>query len=416
VQAAPAALAKTTTAAALAKGATGSTSILTLTKGGLQLMTWTKATTTLVALVAMGAVILNHNLRRATRNTAMAGVGSSNPVPAPAVIAGPALHEAAPALPTGTPDPSSARGQALRLPREAIEEYLAQHHRDAPSLLAAYHASGDHTGGLPDSSKDLSYLREAATSFPSDPRVQLAVLAHDAFPDARRQWLDAFKAAAPSNSLADYLYAQDCLKNRQADAAVKALQEAGAKPQFADCSMEAYLSERELYRASGKNSVDASLAGMSALSEDMGLQLSALTSLSRSAANLGEQYINTGDPASAQSIAQVLLGLAEHLSMSESGTWLVGPLASQTVEAIALSNLDPNTGYAFLDGRTPAQIQQERDQERGSLGELRQQFRSVFPNLTETEQESYFERQRIYGEIAAMRSLLQQRPPGAPAR
>ena len=55
VQAAPVALAKTVTAVALAKGAAASGSTLTLIKGALKIMAWTKAKT---AIVAGAAVIL----------------------------------------------------------------------------------------------------------------------------------------------------------------------------------------------------------------------------------------------------------------------------------------------------------------------------------------------------------------------
>ena len=54
VQIAPLALAKTISAAAMAKGATASTSTLTLIKGALKIMAWTKAKTAIVA----GAVVL----------------------------------------------------------------------------------------------------------------------------------------------------------------------------------------------------------------------------------------------------------------------------------------------------------------------------------------------------------------------
>jgi RNA polymerase sigma factor (sigma-70 family) len=53
VQAAPAMLAKTTTAVAFAQGATASTSTLTLVKGALKVMAWTKAKTVIVAGVAV---------------------------------------------------------------------------------------------------------------------------------------------------------------------------------------------------------------------------------------------------------------------------------------------------------------------------------------------------------------------------
>ena len=54
VQAAPVALAKTVTAVALAKGAAASASTLTLIKGALKIMAWTKAKTAIVA----GAIVL----------------------------------------------------------------------------------------------------------------------------------------------------------------------------------------------------------------------------------------------------------------------------------------------------------------------------------------------------------------------
>ena len=54
IQAAPATLAKTVTAVAIAKGATASVSTLTLIKGALKIMAWTKAKTAIVA----GAAIL----------------------------------------------------------------------------------------------------------------------------------------------------------------------------------------------------------------------------------------------------------------------------------------------------------------------------------------------------------------------
>jgi Sigma-70, region 4 len=52
VQTAPAALAKTITTVALAKGATASTSTLTLIKGASKIMAWTKVKTALVVVVA----------------------------------------------------------------------------------------------------------------------------------------------------------------------------------------------------------------------------------------------------------------------------------------------------------------------------------------------------------------------------
>jgi uncharacterized protein (TIGR03435 family) len=66
VQAAPAVLAKTATAVAVADGATASTSTLTLVKGALKLMAWTKAKTPIVvSAVALIVVAATIEVRRA---------------------------------------------------------------------------------------------------------------------------------------------------------------------------------------------------------------------------------------------------------------------------------------------------------------------------------------------------------------
>ena len=74
VQAAPVALAKSATAVALVKGATASTSTLTLIKGALKIMAWTKAKTAIVA----GAVVL---LAAGTTTVVIKEMRSSVPVP-----------------------------------------------------------------------------------------------------------------------------------------------------------------------------------------------------------------------------------------------------------------------------------------------------------------------------------------------
>jgi hypothetical protein len=154
---------------------------------------------------------------------------------------------------------------ALKLPREKIEEYLKLHNRDAASLLAAFHASGDTNNPT----GDVNYLKEAAANFPNDPHVQWTVLAHDAFPEDRRKWLDAFKTSSPSNSIANYLSARDYFTSGQPDAAIKELLAATDKSSFGGFAMETFLNEDELYRASGKSPLEASRAALSGMANDV---------------------------------------------------------------------------------------------------------------------------------------------------
>ena len=74
IQAAPAALAKAVTAVALAKGATASISTLTLIKGALKIMAWTKMKTAIVVgigvLLAVGTTTVTiHEIRKPKFNT-----------------------------------------------------------------------------------------------------------------------------------------------------------------------------------------------------------------------------------------------------------------------------------------------------------------------------------------------------------
>jgi hypothetical protein len=127
-----------------------------------------------------------------------------------------------------------------KLPREKVEAWLTKHHRDAVSLLTAFRALDD-----------TNYLNEAATNFPNNPQVELAVLTHDEFPADRRKWLDLFKASSPSNSLANYLSAQDYFKNGNANAAVQELLAATGKSQFDTYNTENMLDSEDLYSSSG---------------------------------------------------------------------------------------------------------------------------------------------------------------------
>ena len=96
-----------------------------------------------------------------------------------------------------------------QLPREQIEAYVRQSHRNVESLLAAYRVSNDP-----------AYLREAATNSPTDPAVQFAVIASKLFPEEQRKWIEGFKASSPENALPWYFSALDYFKSKQPDQAI----------------------------------------------------------------------------------------------------------------------------------------------------------------------------------------------------
>jgi hypothetical protein len=249
---------------------------------------------------------------------------------------------------------------------------------------------------------------EAATNFPNDPRVQWTILARDAFPEDRRKWLDSFKASSPSNSLGNYLSARDYFKNNQPAAAMNELLAASGKSQFKDYSMDTILAGEDLGRFSGSSAVDTRNAAMSDMSGDFLPELATLKGAAENIRDLEKQYVNSGDAASAQNLAQMGLALTARFSSGDDGKFLISQLVGMGAEAIVLDSLDKNTSYDFLGGQTPAQRLVERKQERASFRDLSKEFGVVYGTMSEDQRADFWERQKIYGEVDALRWSQQQ--------
>lgn len=278
---------------------------------------------------------------------------------------------------------------------QQVEEWLARHHRSADSLLAAFHVLND-----------TNYLKEAATSFPDNPQVELAVLARNVFPEDRRKWLDLFKVSSPSNSLADYLSAQTYFRNGQSDMAVKDLVAATGKPEFENYTLESQLDAEELGQFLGKSPLDSSETALAGSMGDM--PLATLKQLASQMADLQKQELNVGDNNSAENLAQMGMVLGGQLNEGAGGKYIINQLLGIAVETAMFQQLDPNTSYDFLDGETPAQKLEELKQQKVALSQLDKSVQAIQSSLTDAEIVSFQERIRIYGEVAAMRWLVQQ--------
>jgi hypothetical protein len=302
--------------------------------------------------------------------------------------------------PADAPDTSEETdsSDASKLRPEKLEEYLRLHNRNAASLLAAFHSNP--LGYM-------SYLYEAATNFPNDPRVQWTVLARDAFPEDRRKWLDSFKTSSPSNSLANYLSARDYFKNNQPDAAIKELLAASGKSQFSDYSMETILDGEDLGRFSGSSSMEMHVTSMGAMASDLLPELSNFKGVATGIRDAQQQYATSGDAASIQNLAQAGVGLADRLNGGDSGKFIINQLVGIASETIVLQALDQNASYDFLHGETPAERLAELKQQKTTIRDS-MKTQSIVPTLNETEMTSYWERVKVYGEIPAMQWLAER--------
>jgi hypothetical protein len=292
-----------------------------------------------------------------------------------------------------------AAGQP-KIPREKVEEWLGKHNRNAMSLLAAFHALDD-----------MNYLNEAATNFPNNPQVELAVLAHDEFPQDRRKWLDLFKNSSPSNSLANYLSAQDYFKNGNPDAAVQELLAASGKSQFDSFQTESRLDAEDLYSSSGKSQLESSTNSLDDINKDMLPELMTFKQIAMGIRDLEKQYLNSGNANSANNLAQMGMNFGNQINNGDSGKYLINQLVGMAIENISLRQLNQNTSYDFLDGQTPAQVLQQLKDQKTALRNLSQNFQAAYPNLTPDEMTSYIERSKNYGETAAAQWVIQQHPP-----
>ena len=297
-------------------------------------------------------------------------------------------------------EPEREAAGRSKIPREKVEAWLARHNRDATSLLAAFRAL-----------QDTNYLNEAATNFPNDPHVELAVLTHDEFPGDRRKWLDLFKASSPSNSLANYLSARDYFKHGQSDAALRELLAANSKSQFDDYAIESRLNSEEVNQFAGQSPLDSARAGLADAIGDELPQLATLKELSSGMQDWQKQLLNAGDTSSVQNLAQTGVMLADELRNSDSGKTIINQLVANAIEARVLAQLDPNTRYDFLGGQTPAEVQQLFKEQKASFKELTQNFGAIYPNLAPEEMAGYIERMKIYSELDAMRWVIRQHPP-----
>ena len=280
---------------------------------------------------------------------------------------------------------------------QKVEDWLARHHRSADSLLAAFHVLDD-----------TNYLKEAASSFPDNSQVELAVLARNVFPEDRRKWLDLFKASSPSNSLANYLSAQTYFQNGQPDAAVNDLVAATGKPQFENYALESQLDAEELGHFLGKSALDSAQTALAGSVGDTQPELATLKQLASQMEDLQKQELIVGDNNSAGNLAGMGTILGTQLNSGASGNYVINQLVGVAVESRMLNQLNPNTGYDFLGGETPGQRLRELNQQKAALSQLGKSFEAIQPGLTDAEKVSFQQRVKIYGEVAAMRWLLQQ--------
>ena len=280
------------------------------------------------------------------------------------------------------------KDQRPKLTTAQVEAYLKANGRKATTLLAAYRTSDDP-----------ALLKEAMEKYPHEPQVAFeAAFDENLSPEQRREWLSAFKQAAPDNALANYLSARDYIKAGQMDQAVQELAAAYGKPQFQDYTMERVQDDQEAYLSAGYSTAEAAKVSMSWLKLP---QLMQVKQLGGDLVALANAYSQSGDQASAQAALQMTLNLGQRYGEGPANLPLISQLVGVAVQRMALNAMDPSSPYD-ASGQTVQQRLSQIVQQRAAVTELVQRAEPLMPTMSDQELLNYVNRRMLFGEVAAM--------------
>ena len=262
--------------------------------------------------------------------------------------------------------------------------------------MAAWHAAGG-----------LDYLKRAAELFPDDPRVQVAVLNMNLFPEQQREWLDRLKQSDPENPMGNYLSARDYLHGGNPEQALKELKDATGKSKYNDYTLARLQDTEEMYMQAGHSAAEAKAIAGSSITLP---QVTQLRDLGRQLATLQQNYLAAGDQSGAEQLARMGDTLSRDMGGERAGAGvLINQLAGMAVEKSLLKGLPPDSEPDFLS----TSVQQRLAQ----IEELKMQSRTLVPLLdqmllrgNEAEIIGYFDRMEMYGELRALKWLAGRTP------
>jgi hypothetical protein len=286
------------------------------------------------------------------------------------------------------------QGDLPKPSREQLEPFVARHRRSAEALLGALRASGDR-----------EFLKEAREKYPDDPRVQFAAAYQTESAEERRQWLEKFKQSAPENALGCYLVAGEEFKAGRPEAAMQELAAAAGRPEFENYLRDFVQNAEEAYRAGGCAEAEAKAAAMTGA---LLPELAPLKQLALDMVDLAKRYDQAGDAPSAAALRELGLGLGHRLDQSQPVP-LLNPLVGVAIERLMLDTMNPEVVYAE-SGQT---VQGRVDELKAGRKEIRglvESAESSLRTMSDADLAHFFDRVKLYGEIAAMRWVVQQGP------
>jgi hypothetical protein len=283
-------------------------------------------------------------------------------------------------------------GQPLKLNAEQLARYLQDSRGSAEALLTVSRLTGN-----------LESLRQAARTFPNDPQVQLELAMRGETAEERRQALNAFRQADPENALGDYLSALDNFYQGKPDAAVQDLLQSDSHTQLDDHALQMLQSSEEAYLSAGYSAGEAKVAAMLGFEPR---QAKPLMELSKVMSDLQRQYTQQGDTESAQAVVQIGLALAQ--KQQSGSNFLIDNLVGMAIEKRFLSQV-PSATVIGANGQTASERLAAIQASKEELQRITGGMDVLLSSLNENEAVAYLDRQKLYGELEALRWLKQKR-------
>ena len=166
--------------------------------------------------------------------------------------------------------------------------------------------------------------------------------------------------------------------------------------------MDFLQSAEEAYRAAGYSDAEAKAIASTQL------PLPHLIELKQLGVKLGElanTYRQAGDEGSANTALQMALKLGQNLEQPSGWNTVIGGLVGCAVERIALNGMDPASPYAS-SGQTVQGRLDELAQQRATVKAFVQQTSGLLEIMSEHDLADFFDRQKLFGEMAALRWAL----------
>ena len=290
---------------------------------------------------------------------------------------------------TGVTIKELLEGKVPKLNQLEVEAFLKNQGRSTINLLAASRLLND-----------LSFAREAAKLDPKDPAAQLELALRGETPEEKSAAISAFRAAAPDNSLGDYLAAHQAFAAGDAGAAGAALIQSLDNPLYTDYTQKVVAGSEQAFLDAGYE--PSAAAGAAMFSLTIG-QVQTVMNVSENLKQLQDEFIRSADFDAAE--PTVIIGLTLGQRIQDQGPYLIDQLVGIAIERQFLQQLDPLT-LAGPGGQSAGERLEALDAKHMEIKTLQPAFTEKFATADEATQSQYLEKMKSDGELAAMRWLV----------